>query len=59
MNELSNDELKRLSNDELRQLFLKVRSIINYSKKNQARSMTIEVYFCYISKELNSRNFEI
>jgi len=59
MNELSNEELKRLSNDDLRQLFLKVRSVINYSKKSQTRSMTIEVYFCYISKELNSRNFEI
>jgi len=59
MNELSNDELKKLSNDDLRRLFLKIRSIINYSKKNQTRSMEIEVYYCYISKELNSRSFKI
>ena len=56
MRELSNDELVQLSNDDLRQLFLKMRSKINYSKRNKSQCMKDEVYYCYISKEINNRN---
>tara|TARA_R110001592_G_scaffold350819_2_gene647276 strand:- start:375 stop:554 length:180 start_codon:yes stop_codon:yes gene_type:complete len=58
MNELSNEELKRLSNEDLGQLFLKVRSIINRCKRNKEECVREEVYYCYISKELNARSFK-
>ena len=55
MRELSNDELSRLTNDELTNLFLKVRSIINRSKKQKTTCVNEEIYFCYISREISSR----
>ena len=58
MRELSNDELSKLSNDDLRQLFLEVRSIINQSKRKKKECTQEEIYYCYISKELNARNFK-
>jgi len=54
--ELSNNELSQLTNNELRQLFLKVRAVINSFKKNKERCTKKEIYFCYISEELNSRD---
>ena len=56
MREFSNDELVQLSIDDLTQLFLKMRSKINYSKRNKSRCMKDEIYYCYISNELNNRN---
>ena len=58
MHELSNDELAKLSNDDLRQLFLEIRSIINHSKRVKKNCIKEEIYYCYISKEINSRNFK-
>lgn len=55
MRELSNDELSKLSNDELRNLFLKVRSVINKSKKQKRNCVREEIYFCYISREMSNR----
>ena len=55
MRELSNNELSELSNNELRKLFLKVRATINSFKKNKERCTKEEIYFCYISEELNNR----
>jgi len=55
MRELSNDELSKLSNDELRNLFLKVRSVINKSKKQKRECVREEIYFCYISREMSNR----
>jgi len=56
MHELSNDELAKLSNNDLRRLFLELRSIINNFKKNKLNCTKEEVYYCYISEELNNRN---
>ena len=50
MRELSNDELSRLTNDELTNLFLKVRSIINRSKKQKTSCVNEEIYFCKFDK---------
>jgi len=58
MHELSNDELAKLSNDDLRKLFLDIRSVINKSKRNKKECISIEIYYCYISKEVNTRNFK-
>ena len=58
MRELSNDELAKLSNDDIKRLFLELRSIINMSKRNKKKCMQEEVYYCYVSKEINSRNFK-
>ena len=55
MHLLSNEELKNLSNAELRQLFLDTRSKINIGRSKKQDVQELEVYFCYISKELQDR----
>ena len=52
---LSNDELKNLNNAELKQHFLDIRSKINIGRSKKQDVQDLEVYFCYISKELQDR----
>jgi hypothetical protein len=52
---LSNEELTQLDNASLKQLFLDVRSKINQNKSKKQDVTNLEVYFCYITKELQDR----
>jgi hypothetical protein len=52
---LSNEELNKLNNAELKQHFLDVRSKINISKNKKQDVKDLEIYFCYITKELQDR----
>ena len=55
MQKFSNEELKRLNTADLKQHFLDVRSKINISKSKKQDVKDLEVYFCYVSKELQDR----
>ena len=55
MREFTNDELAKLSNDDLKALFLKVRSSINEAKRRKKQSVKEEIYFCYITREIERR----
>lgn len=55
MQVLSNSKLKQLSLDDLKRLFLDVRSRININKSKGTDSIDLEIYFCYISQELQDR----
>jgi hypothetical protein len=52
---LSNEELKGLDTAELKQHFLDIRSKINIGKNKKQDVKDLEVYFCYVSKELQDR----
>ena len=52
---LSCDQLNKLSEDELKSLFVKVRSYINTSKRENKNARDVEIYYCYIVRELESR----
>ena len=52
---LSNEELRRLNAAELKQHFLDIRSKINISKNKRQDVKDLEIYFCYIAKELQDR----
>ena len=56
MRELTNDELAKLSNEDLRNLFLKIRSVINEAKRKKRKSLKEEIYFCYITREIERRS---
>lgn len=55
MNSYSSDQLARITNDDLHKEFLSVRSKILYAKKNGEDSMELEIYYCYITRELDYR----
>ena len=55
VHKLSNEELERLSTAELKQHFLDIRSKINIGKNKKQDVKDLEVYLCYISKELQDR----
>ena len=55
MQVLSNEEIQKLNTAELKQLFLDIRSKINISRNKKQDVKDLEVYFCYISKELQDR----
>jgi len=54
--EYTDNELKMLSNEEIKKLFFDIRSrIININNDlNQKRDM--EIYLCYIERELEKRS---
>lgn len=52
--EYSTDELKQLSLEELKNLFLKVRSKI-ITERNGEEKVKLEIYYCYIEREVKSR----
>ena len=55
MQKLSNEELQKLNTAELKQHFLDIRSKINIGKFKKQDVKDLEVYFCYVSKELQDR----
>ena len=56
MNILSCEDLKKLSEDTLKKLCLSVRSTINKNKRLKKDSKELEIYFCYIIRELENRS---
>ena len=52
---LSNDELTRLSIADLKQHFLDIRSKINIGKSKNKDVIDLEIYVCYVLKELQDR----
>ncbi len=55
MHLLSNEELQKLNIAELKKHFLDIRSKINIGKIKKQDVKDLEVYFCYVSKELQDR----
>ena len=55
MNSYSSEQLSKVSNELLRKEFLNVRASINISKKNKIDTVELEIYYCYVIRELNSR----
>ena len=55
MQSYSNDQLSKVSDEELRKEYLSVRSVINVEKRNRGETLDLEIYFCYISKEIQER----
>ena len=55
MNSYSSEQLSKISNELLRKEFLNVRASINISKKNKINAVELEIYYCYVIRELNSR----
>jgi hypothetical protein len=54
---LSHDTLSRLNDDELKKHCMEVRSKINRSQRINKDSKELEIYFCYILRELETRQF--
>ena len=54
---ISEDYLKQLNDEELRKLFLETRSFINKGRRKKQNTRHVEVDFCYIQQELNTRNY--
>lgn len=53
---LSNEELRALGTANLKQHFLDIRSKINIGRSKKQDVTDLEVYFCYVSKELQDRH---
>ncbi len=54
--EYTPEELKTLSDVEIKDLFLKIRSQILLRKNNTEEKKNLEIYYCYVSKELEERS---
>ena len=54
MDEYTPQELSNLENEEIKKLFLEVRSRL-ISKENIEEKKSLEIYYCYIARELESR----
>ena len=52
--EYSSNELKSLSNDQIKKLFFEVRSSL-FVEKEKENKKNIEIYLCYITKEIEDR----
>ena len=55
MHVLSNAELATLNEDDLKQHYLSVRSKINAGKRQGTDTKHLEMYYCYVVREINSR----
>jgi len=55
MKTYSCDLLQKMSNEDLQTHFLQVRSEINKSKRIKKDAKDLEIYFCYILRELETR----
>ena len=51
----SNPELRNLNIKELKKHFLEVRSKINIGKSKNQEVIDLEVYICYVTKEIHER----
>ena len=56
MEKYSTDQLSNISNEDLEKEFLAVRSAINTAKRKKEDSRELEIYFCYVSREYQSRD---
>ena len=50
-------DLAKLSEDDLKQHCLEVRSNINKNKRINEDTKKLKIYFCYVLRELENRNF--
>ena len=55
MKEHTEEELSTMSTDAITRHFLEIRSIILTSKANNENIKNLEIYFCYITKEIENR----
>lgn len=56
MKTYSTDQLSNISNDELEKEYLAVRSAINLARRNKEDSRELEIYYCYVSREYQTRD---
>ena len=56
MNTFSSDDLAKLTIDDLKQHFIDIRGKINKCKRTKQDSKDLEVYYCYVIRELEHRN---
>ena len=59
MQSYSNDQLHKVSDDDLGKEYMTVRAALNISKKKKIRTVNLEIYFCYISREIQDREQKI
>ncbi len=59
MNTFSSDDLARLSSDDLKRHFIEVRGRLNKQKRTKQNSKDLEVYYCYVIRELEHRNSRV
>jgi hypothetical protein len=52
----TDEELSRLDNETLKSLFFKLRSFIFEKMRKNEKSRAVEIYLCYVSRELQKRN---
>ena len=56
MEEYSVEELRALNEEEIKKLFLEVRSKLFSKNLEENVKKDLEIYYCYIYKELQSRS---
>jgi len=54
--ELSSHDILNLSNNDLKKIYLEIRSEIIRKSKLQDRSKDLEILYCYLVKEIETRN---
>ena len=55
MKDYSNDQLRKITDEDLVKEYLAVRSKINTSRKKKENTVDLEIYFCYVSREVQER----
>ena len=55
MNSYNSDQLSKISDEELYKEFLTTRAEINRAKKRKLKSVELEIYYCYIAREMKIR----
>ncbi len=56
MLEITSEDLKFLSDHDLKSLFMEVRSKIILNKKSKSSTKDLEIVFCFIQRELETRS---
>jgi len=51
----STEQLSKISNEDLEREFMSVRSAINSARRKKSESRDIEMYYCYVSREVQIR----
>ena len=55
MNSYTSDQLSKISDEELHKEFLSIRGAINKAKREKKSSVDLEIYFCYVTREIKIR----
>jgi hypothetical protein len=55
MNSYSTEELSNINMEKLQKEFLSVRAAIHIAKKRKNDATELEIYYCYITRELDYR----